>query len=164
MTLTDTGLVPPRDDDVVPSTAASTIAVDEEKLSKKLDITDNEATDIDGTTSDGEGSVAATTADYPEGLRMVFIVVALVLSIFLVALDMVGTPFIIHIYTVVCKPSFLILTLVYRPLWPQPSLRLQMNSMALIRYLGTALPSSCVLPHSSRHVSSSRDFTIHEYI
>jgi len=54
VTLTNTGLVPPRHDDVATSTAAPTIDVDEETLSKKLDITDNEATDIGSTTNDRE--------------------------------------------------------------------------------------------------------------
>jgi hypothetical protein len=143
--LTDKGLAPPRDgDDMAPSTAASTIALDKEKL---------DITDIGGTTSDGEGSEVTPAAIYPEGVRMVFIVIALVLSIFLVSLDMVG---ILSIIIYIRNLSFL--TSVRRPLWPRPSPRLQTNSQASTMYLGTAPPSSCASPRFSRHVSLSEEF------
>lgn len=51
----------------------------------------------DGTTTDGEATLDGTEdevdlSEYPTGLKMFFIVLALVLSIFLVALDMVRYP------------------------------------------------------------------------
>lgn len=45
---------------------------------------------VDGDAEKGDTAVDAVEPQYPEGARLIFIVVALVLSIFLVALDMVG--------------------------------------------------------------------------
>lgn len=96
-TTNKTGLQVPRDSEP-PASSASTLAGD--RLSEKAD-------PQPGSVHDGEDDVqqekkdavaSAATADavddneYPTGIKMVFIVIALVMSIFLLALDMVSFP------------------------------------------------------------------------
>lgn len=96
----NTGLEVPRDSDRTVS-SASTIAGDQvsekanylsggednqhdEKQEKQDEVSSNAATDV------------ADETEYPSGIKMVFIVVALVMSIFLLSLDMVSIPFSNH--------------------------------------------------------------------
>jgi hypothetical protein len=64
------------------STRAPSAVVDAEIEAKTEDVAVGEAETFDPDD--------LTNAEYPDGFRLVFIVIALVLSIFLVALDMVG--------------------------------------------------------------------------
>lgn len=67
----------------------STSDIQDEKLSEKEPTTGNEAERVATENDDGPGNLSRiATADYPRTFELAFIVVALVLSIFLVSLDM----------------------------------------------------------------------------
>jgi hypothetical protein len=136
MSSTTTTLVVPRDPEATPSQTPSMIA-DEEALARKLE-------DVEGgntTAEEEEPTAEVDESEYPQGMKMIFVVVALVLSIFLVALDMVcpSSPLATSSSTFREKPA---LTKLARPSSQPPSPRLQTNSAASISFRGTALLSS----------------------
>lgn len=123
------------------STRAPSTAQDVEYEEKK-DSTGSATDDEKGETQPaGLESTEASTGEYPTGARLLFIVVALVLSIFLVSLDMVRlaematekTPPIAHTWTdrVSLRQSL-----------QQPYRKSRMNSTALTTSRGIAQPSS----------------------
>lgn len=67
------------------------LTVDAESEMKELHVEDG------GPATDEEAAVAASTSqdpgDYPSGVKLAFIVAALVLSVFLFSLDQVSLPF-----------------------------------------------------------------------
>ena len=93
MTSTTSTLAGPPDANHEKTTSRTPSLRDE---SNKLD---NDTTDVESTlakkevneNTDVESVLEPSEDEYPQGTRLVFVVVALVLSIFLVALDMVST-------------------------------------------------------------------------
>lgn len=105
------------------------------------------------TEKDGLSKIDAS--DYPTGFRLMMIVVALILSIFLVSLDMVSSPLrfrslisSIQIYrcSQITNRSFLL-----RQSWVPRFRKLQISFIHSILLVGTAQPSSWQLRPSSQH-------------
>lgn len=107
---------------------------------------DNEKTDE--TRSDAlvqeEALVSAADEDqYPTGLRLVIIVVALFMAVFLYAIDMVRShAFVDPIYTGIKFEAVAVADHFTRPLLQQPFPRLPMISTASMKPRGTDLPFS----------------------
>lgn len=120
-----------------PSTAPD---VDYEKKEGAGNVTDEETGNVGPA---GPESTEASLAEYPTGARLLFIVVALVLSIFLVSLDMVRL-----VVTATENPTSPLHTRTWTDRIPlrqslqQPYRRSRTNSMALTTSRGTAPPSS----------------------
>lgn len=95
-----------------------------------------------------EESAASPDSDemeYPTGMTFTFIIVALVLSIFLVSLDMVRTGHALRIalkITAVHRHQTNTRSVLFRPSSRPPSPKLQMSSRACRMWPGTARPSS----------------------
>lgn len=89
MTSEKTSLEVPRPESGFHTSVASTVAGDDYLHEKAHDTTD---TEVEKQPEDGVSSKAddAPETEYPKGMKMFFIVLALVLSIFLLALDMVS--------------------------------------------------------------------------
>jgi len=107
---------------------------------------------FDGANSPDPDSVAPNTeskandidGEYASGAALHFTALALVLSIFLVSLDMVCSPFF-------AEPPLIPRRRLLRLLSP----RSRMNSTALISWLGTVPRFSCALLPFSQHVRLS---------
>jgi hypothetical protein len=63
---------------------------DEEVLAKKLEGGNETGSQTGNETTEEEPSEEVDESEYPQGARLIFVVVALVLSIFLVSLDLVS--------------------------------------------------------------------------
>lgn len=85
-----------------------------------------------------EVSEEPSDEEYPSGIKMVFIVVALVLSVFLLSLDMVSLSQLSPLYLAQIQLTFNCNRPLSQPLFP----RSQMSSRVSIRSAGTVLPSS----------------------
>lgn len=71
------------------------------------DIENEKETEIRGTNEfDSEESAIAAPIKYPKGSHLVLVTTALVLSVFLVALDQVGTPHILPSSDFTTEPNF----------------------------------------------------------
>lgn len=118
-----------------PESTASTLRGEDAMIEKKEDggMTDGGET-LDGTL---ESQEEVDPNEYPSGMKMVFIVIALVLSIFLVALDMVGChPHPLSSMRPYANESYNRLSLL------RPSPRLPTSSRVSTRSAGTVLPFS----------------------
>ena len=98
-----------------------------------VDKTDNEAGNVPANPIELEGTLALE--DYPNGLQFLFILLALILSIFMVALDLVcytQSTLLMHLYAYpACRPSS-----------QQPSRRSRISFIASPRSDGMARPFS----------------------
>lgn len=125
----------PREPGWATSTSTTTLA-GEDHGQEKNNITDLSSND-GKTETDNEGSSDELSEDeYPSGTKLIFIVVALVLAIFLLALDMVSFS---HIAGCLMQISELTDT---RPSLPPPSPKSPKSFRVSTRSAGMAPPSS----------------------
>lgn len=131
-----TGLAVPKGSDRTIS-SASTIAGDQ--VSEKANYSsggedESRANNLQEKLDDVSSTVADDVSDdteYPSGIKMVFIVVALVMSVFLLSLDMVSRAFNCPLLPQTCRNTTD--TFTCRPLLPPPFLKSPTSSRVLIK-------------------------------
>lgn len=121
-----------------PSTAPDIASDYEEKKDSTDNVTDEETGEARPA---GTEPTQASPGEYPTGARLVFIVIALILSVFLVSLDMVRLVVMAPEKALLQLYTFADRTLLRQSL-PQPYRKSQTNFTALTTSRGTAPPSS----------------------